>query len=67
MDKGNGVLAQQRQEAILREVERVGGVRVSELVDLILGVHGIDQVGQLIEAQPFVGEADQRPRKAKSS
>ena len=37
MDKGNGVLAQQRQEAILREVERVGGARVSELVD-VLGV-----------------------------
>ena len=35
MDKGNGVLAQQRQEAILREVERVGGARVSELVDLL--------------------------------
>ena len=35
MDKGYGVLAQQRQEAILREVERVGGARVSELVDLL--------------------------------
>jgi len=35
MDKGNGVLAQQRQEAILREVERVGGARISELVDLL--------------------------------
>src|SRR5450756_1027416 len=35
MDKGNGVLAQQRQEAILGEVERVGGARVSELVDLL--------------------------------
>jgi DeoR/GlpR family transcriptional regulator of sugar metabolism len=29
------VLAQQRQEAILREVERVGGARASELVDLL--------------------------------
>lgn len=36
-DKGNGVLARQRQETILREVDRIGGVRVSELVD-ILGV-----------------------------
>src|SRR5665647_649322 len=35
MDKGNGVLAQQRQEAILREVERAGGARISELVDLL--------------------------------
>jgi DeoR/GlpR family transcriptional regulator of sugar metabolism len=29
------VLAQQRQEAILREVDRIGGARVSELVDLL--------------------------------
>ena len=114
------MLAQQRQVAILREVERVGGARVSELVDLLgvsdmtvrrditaLAVNGLvlkvhsgatavvgrsaeepgfhvksgmksgqksaiarvaaRLAGQLIEAQPFVGEADQRPRKAKSS
>ena len=29
------MLAQQRQEAILREVDRIGGARVSELVDLL--------------------------------
>ncbi|MHB8299203.1 MAG: hypothetical protein ACYDDW_11720 [Dermatophilaceae bacterium] len=111
-DKGNCVLARQRQEAILREVDRIGGVRTpsdalagpvadatlgSLHVDtLILGVHGIDpvaglttpnlieattnrvliatarrvvseQVGQLIVAQPFDSEADNKPRKAKSS
>jgi DeoR/GlpR family transcriptional regulator of sugar metabolism len=36
----DGVLAQQRQEAILREVDRIGGARVSELVDL-LGVSDV--------------------------
>ncbi|MHB1473133.1 MAG: hypothetical protein ACYCV4_05790 [Dermatophilaceae bacterium] len=106
------MLARQRQEAILREVDRIGGVRTpsdalagpvadatlgSLHVDtLILGVHGIDpvaglttpnlieattnrvliatarrvvseQVGQLIVAQPFDSEADNKPRKAKSS
>src|SRR5665648_508117 len=33
--KGDSVLARQRQEAILREVDRTGGVRVSELVDTL--------------------------------
>ena len=33
--KGDRVLARQRQEAILREVDRAGGARVSELVDLL--------------------------------
>lgn len=131
------MLAQQRQVAILREVERVGGARVSDLVDLLgvsdmtvrrdieaLAVNGLVMkvhggataivgrsaeepgfqvksklnprqksavarvaagliapgssiaisagtttyaVAQELEAQPFVGEADQRPRKAKSS
>ena len=36
-DKEDGVLARQRQEAILRKVDRNGGARVSELVD-VLGV-----------------------------
>jgi DeoR/GlpR family transcriptional regulator of sugar metabolism len=33
--KGDHMLARQRQEAILREVDRTGGVRVSELVDTL--------------------------------
>lgn len=33
--KGDRVLARQRQEAILREVDRIGGVRVSELVGML--------------------------------
>ena len=113
------MLAQQRQVAILREVERVGGARVSELVDLLgvsdmtvrrditaLAVNGLvlkvhsgatavvgrsaeepgfhvksemnprqksaiaraaaRLVGQLIEAEPFDGEADTRPKKVRN-
>jgi len=33
--KGDRVLARQRQEAILRQVDRTGGARVSDLVDLL--------------------------------
>jgi DeoR/GlpR family transcriptional regulator of sugar metabolism len=34
-ERENGVLARQRQEVILREVDRSGGARVSELVDIL--------------------------------
>ena len=96
------MLARQRQEAILGEVDRIGGVRVADLLhnpqreDLTViltwrGAHSLgrarpvdvpvtdaaldtkarrivsEQVGRLIVAQRFDGEADNKPRKVKNS
>jgi hypothetical protein len=67
------VLARQRQEAILREVDHIGGARSADEpgfhVKSEMNARRVvsEQVGQLIEAQLSDGEADHRPRKVKSS